>query len=227
MQVSGAKLSVTNADDLVEIRYTIVDSEVESGGHLCVGALAYLLSVMIEMCGSRCRAVSADLPIREPIDKTIFVRAFGKNLKFDCPEAVIRFGSVWMRKAPLCAKGDANSSDAAFLDDEMLESIQAACVRQSLQGVVPSITNIASQMGWSKRTLSRRLKERGTSFDEIRQKSIFGAAIRLLNDTDMSVTAIATSLGYAEIASFTRAFHSWTGYPPTQVRQKRNAPQEM
>ena len=227
MQVSGAKLSVAIANDLVEVRYTIIDSEVESGGHISVGGLAYVASVMIEMCGPRCRPVSADLPLREPAEKEIFIKCFGKKLKFDCPEAIVRFDEIWMRKAPLFWKGDDNPAKAALLHDELLEIIQTACVRQSLQGVVPSITDIASQMGWSKRTLSRRLKERGTSFDEIRQKSIFGAAIRLLNDTDMSVTAIATSLGYAEIASFTRAFHSWAGYPPTQVRQKRTARDEL
>jgi AraC-like DNA-binding protein len=72
----------------------------------------------------------------------------------------------------------------------------------------------------SQRTLQRRLRELGTSYqkllDEVRHRS----ARRLLADTDLAAGEIAFLLGFEELNSFTRAFTSWEGTTPNQWRAR-------
>ncbi|MGV9818549.1 helix-turn-helix domain-containing protein [Nocardia xishanensis] len=63
----------------------------------------------------------------------------------------------------------------------------------------------------SARTMSRRLNAEGSSFralvDEVRR----ARSEQLLGHTRMATEQIVTPLGYAESASFIRAFRRWNG----------------
>jgi AraC-like DNA-binding protein len=218
LQVSGAKFSVVAEGELAEIHYTVIDPDVLSGGHLICGALAYVCSIMVEMCGSACFPLSADLPLRAPPDKALFKKVFGPRIKFNSPQAVVRFDLRWLGRTPNLKRERSSIPGAFPVHSDTVESTQAACLRESLEGRVATSAHIARKMGCSKRTLSRRLSEKGTSFEHLRKEAIVSTAIRLLNDTDLSITEIGLALGYSEVAAFSRAFHSWTGRPPTHFR---------
>ena len=78
---------------------------------------------------------------------------------------------------------------------------------------------VADAIGLSDRTLHRRLAADGKTFamvnDGIKQKM----AERLLAESNISVAAVAQRLGYAEAASFSRAFSRWTGTAPGRWRR--------
>jgi AraC-like DNA-binding protein len=57
------------------------------------------------------------------------------------------------------------------------------------------------------------------------QKIRMDKAIRLLEDTDASVTEIAFTLGYSNLGSFTRAFKMYCDIPPQAVRASRQGEQ--
>ncbi|MFF2549606.1 helix-turn-helix domain-containing protein [Nocardia sp. NPDC058058] len=83
---------------------------------------------------------------------------------------------------------------------------------------VPDQAAVAAELFMSPRTLSRRLNAEATSFrallDEVRQM----LAEELLCHTEMTTEQVATRLGYAEAASFIRAFRRWRGCPPQEFR---------
>jgi AraC-like DNA-binding protein len=60
-----------------------------------------------------------------------------------------------------------------------------------------------------RRTLNRRLKTQGTTFQEIPDEVRFAAACQLLDTTGISLTDIAGSLGYADFAAF--RLRGWLG----------------
>ncbi|MEK1940941.1 MAG: AraC family transcriptional regulator [Pseudomonas sp.] len=81
---------------------------------------------------------------------------------------------------------------------------------------------VAQKLGLSERTLHRRLAGEGHSFQQLNEQIKKQLAKRMLNDARLDLNAIAHRLGYAEAASFSRAFSRWTGYPPSHW-QRHNA----
>jgi len=81
-----------------------------------------------------------------------------------------------------------------------------------------SVDDVARELGVSTRTLKRRLGEAGTSYSELLDEVRRQRALVLLRADALSVEETADRLGYAEPASFTRAFKRWTGKTPSAWR---------
>ena len=94
-----------------------------------------------------------------------------------------------------------------------------ACLLEILAGGDYSMTYVASILAISGRTLQRRLKEEGTSFQEVLDNLRADLARHYLSTTDYTSTEISFLLGYEEPNSFFRAFRTWTGQTPELVRQ--------
>ncbi|MEM9837589.1 MAG: AraC family transcriptional regulator ligand-binding domain-containing protein [Pseudomonadota bacterium] len=107
---------------------------------------------------------------------------------------------------------------AAMVDDSGLEQRVRLAVAQSLSEGVPAITDIASQLGMSGRTLQRRLSDKGTSFQGLVDLARRALAEALLQDTDYSLAEVAFLTGFAEQSGFTRAFKRWAGQTPRSYR---------
>jgi AraC-like DNA-binding protein len=78
---------------------------------------------------------------------------------------------------------------------------------------------VASKMlAVSRRTLSRRLAEEGTSFRAILDGVRREFACALLQDRSLSIADITFFLQYSEAAVFNRSFRRWTGQTPREFR---------
>ncbi|MEL6956664.1 MAG: AraC family transcriptional regulator ligand-binding domain-containing protein [Pseudomonadota bacterium] len=107
---------------------------------------------------------------------------------------------------------------AAMTDDTGLEQRVRIAVSQTLSEGVPGVTDIASQLGMSGRTLQRRLSDKGASFQGLVDLARRELAEQLLNDTDYSLAEVAFLTGFAEQSGFTRAFKRWAGQTPRSYR---------
>jgi AraC-like DNA-binding protein len=83
-----------------------------------------------------------------------------------------------------------------------------------------SCRTVAERLGLSERTLHRRLASEGHSFQQLNEQIKKQLAKRLLSDSRLDLNAIAQRLGYAEAASFSRAFSRWTGSPPSHWQRQ-------
>ena len=72
----------------------------------------------------------------------------------------------------------------------------------------------------SVRTLQRRLGEEGTSFAALVDEARHALSRELLGGTDLPLVEVASNLGFAEFATFSRAFKRWTGLAPGAYRQR-------
>jgi AraC-like DNA-binding protein len=73
---------------------------------------------------------------------------------------------------------------------------------------------IARELGRSRQTLYRRLKEEGTTFEQVLDQLRRRLAIRYIDREGLGVKQAAYRLGFSEPASFSRAFKRWTGRSP-------------
>ena len=85
-------------------------------------------------------------------------------------------------------------------------------------GVVPSMTMVASDLNMSERTARRHLEAEGTSFREIEQQVRRERAEALLAEPGLTLTEVATSLGYWSESGFVRAFRRWHDTTPGRWR---------
>jgi AraC-like DNA-binding protein len=81
------------------------------------------------------------------------------------------------------------------------------------------VSNVASRLGMSSRSLQRKLGAVGTSFQTELQIIRTRLAEHYLRGTDHSSAEISFLLGYDDPNSFIRAFHSWTGTTPEAMRR--------
>ncbi|OEY65984.1 AraC family transcriptional regulator [Marinobacter sp. X15-166B] len=81
-----------------------------------------------------------------------------------------------------------------------------------------SFETLAEQLHMSTHTVRRRLKDEGSSFQDIKDSLRRDRAQRLLEEQELSIQAIAEQLGFSESAAFARAFKKWTGLSPGAYR---------
>lgn len=81
-----------------------------------------------------------------------------------------------------------------------------------------SIDNVAAKLGCSRRTLQRRLGEKGKIFREIVELVRREMALQYMDNKGLNLSEIGFLLGFSELASFSRAFRRWTGKSPRAFR---------
>jgi AraC-like DNA-binding protein len=121
---------------------------------------------------------------------------------------------------PRTARTIADLVDAA-LPGPAPESLSRR-VADRLAATLPEGTNVhdvARALHLSSRTLQRRLEQEGTRFGEVLDGVRLDAARRLLADRSITLGDVAFRLGFADLATFSRAFKRWTGQPPGQWRR--------
>ena len=80
--------------------------------------------------------------------------------------------------------------------------------------------NIANSLGVSARTLSRRLAEEGTTYEEVVDQLRRSLALQYIKDPSISLGEMTWLLGYEGSTSFNHAFKRWTGHSPSAARQR-------
>jgi len=86
-----------------------------------------------------------------------------------------------------------------------------------------SVERLAQSLGWSVRTLQRRLAARGLSYSDLLGEVRKTLALNLLENPGLGIAQIAYCLGYSEVSTFNHAFRRWVGQPPRDYRKSRKA----
>ncbi|WP_029042441.1 AraC family transcriptional regulator [Cucumibacter marinus] len=117
----------------------------------------------------------------------------------------------------------ADKADALLAELEKEDSIRSRVEAELMPGLhkgEASIDAIASELGMSRATLYRRLKQEGTTFAEIADELRCRMASDYLAARKVSVNEAAYLVGFSEASSFVRAFRRWTGQTPAEYRNQ-------
>lgn len=108
------------------------------------------------------------------------------------------------------------------LEAQLAESTTLDRVSTVLIGSLPqgesSIEYVAKQLAMSKRTLQRKLSDENYSYQWVLKKVRQELADYYLQQTQLPIIEVSFLLGFQEANSFIRAYSSWTGTTPSQVR---------
>ena len=88
---------------------------------------------------------------------------------------------------------------------------------ESLRSGEATIGHVAKRFGMTERSLQRRLKDEGVSFNTVREDVRKQLARRYLDDK-LAIAEISFLLGFSEPSAFFRAFKRWTGMTPLEAR---------
>jgi len=91
-----------------------------------------------------------------------------------------------------------------------------------VQGEKPAIGTIARELSVSVRNLQNKLKEEGTSYQQLLDYARKEMAMKYLEDPEITLCDIAFLIGFSEQSAFNHAFKRWTGSTPKQYRKNSN-----
>ena len=86
-----------------------------------------------------------------------------------------------------------------------------------------SVEHLAQSLGWSVRTLQRRLAAQGLNYADLLAQVRKTLALNLLENPSLGIAQIAYCLGYSEVSTFNHAFRRWVGQAPRDYRNYRNS----
>jgi AraC-like DNA-binding protein len=192
--------------------------------HLIKGTVAFGYSVFSEISGIAPEFVHISLP--KPADVSAYRTAFPRaKLIFDSQH----YGLAYARHALDKPLPQAHAERRRELErglEEMWRLKQPDIREQVLRVLVPAVfsgthnlTTTARRLDLSPRALDRQLHAQGTTFRELLKAARFEMASQLLMDTQLTIEALAETLGYSEISAFTRFFTRLTGLSPTEWRK--------
>lgn len=148
------------------------------------------------------------------------LRAGAETDELDVPRAVWRLA---LRRRDSLLHGVLRVQADGMLARLVTETGAAARVRRVLAGRISrgdaTLEEIGRSLGWSPRSLQRRLQEEGTSYQEILDDVRREAAESYLRGSGLSCSEVGYLLGFSEPAAFTRAFKRWRGTTPLEFRR--------
>ncbi len=188
--------------------------------------LASIVQISREVASSPFRPEEVHIKHPAPDSVAEHEAYFGCRVHFGSDQDALRVSERALRTpnklgdAGIAGFFDAHlAAEVDKLDDSIgLDRRVHDLVSTSLSEGVPLLSEVASRLAMSGRTLQRRLAEQGASFQELVDESRRDLAKRLLRDTDFSLIEVAFMTGFSEQSALTRAFKRWVGCTPGAFR---------
>lgn len=111
---------------------------------------------------------------------------------------------------------------AAELSQRHSWALRVTAILRNNPGQLWTLDDIAASLHLSGRTLIRRLKEEGRSFQQLLDEEQKRLALIYLENPRHTVESTAAALGYHDVSTFRRAFKRWFGAPPSEYLARRH-----
>ena len=110
---------------------------------------------------------------------------------------------------------------AAQLEQRSSFSQRVTGVLRNNPGHLWTLEDVARSLHLSSRTLIRRLKEEGSSYQQLLDAEQQRLARIYLDNPRHTVESVAAALGYHDVSTFRRAFKRWFGVPPSEYQGRQ------
>jgi AraC-like DNA-binding protein len=228
LHVRGAVISFEEVDDEAFLGYSIYQPDVEAYEQIADGAVAIAYNILRKLCGPNWSPTDVNFAHRKPADVRPYQQFFKASLKFDAERNGVLFSAKWLQQPVLGADTELHRLLQKQIDQiethcsgDFVEQVQRV-LHTSLFTQKTTADHIAALFSLHPRTLHRRLKANGTSFQQLVDNVRFEIARQSLENSSLEVTQIAAMLHYADPSAFTRAFRRWSGTTPALWRKQNH-----
>ncbi len=153
-------------------------------------------------------------------------RHFAAHVKFRQPFAGLYFDTADLLTPVADADPQILQLATFFIENQfparavpMATRVRTAVAR-SIENRDCTSDHIAALLGVPLRTLQRRLRDEGTTFEAIRDEVRREMALQCLTRSRVPLSQVAEILGYAETSAFSRSCHRWFSASPRQLRKQ-------
>jgi AraC-like DNA-binding protein len=183
-----------------------------------------LTKLIDQVAGTPIEHVRVNFPYAQPLHHNSYKKYLRAHVTFGTDVASISIPDVYLARLSPFADP---TLEAAAINVLCRDAIAFATsddgnhVRHILRlqpGPETSLGAVAATINVSTRTLGRRLRDTGTTFQELRDEARRSQAHHLLTTTDLKVEQISHRLGYSDSANFGRACRRWFGRSPGNYR---------
>lgn len=225
----GATATLSVEGEQARLGYSVHLSGVQALAQIYDLAIAVICQIMRRLCGAGWSPTEVLLARRTPREITPYRRFFRAPLRFDMPQSAVCFPAHCL-SYPIASADPLLHRHLKQVASELqagrqrsLRSALQLLMRHALTGGKCRAELLARELGMHERTLHRRLRLEGTTFRRELEGLRHETARRLLADTDMPLSRMATALGYSDTTAFIRAFKRWSGQPPSEWRRDHGA----
>jgi len=219
---SGGLAFMTKCAAIVDVGYAVYYPGIEHPEQIYDYALAATASCIRELAGTAWAPSEVFIPHSRPARAMEYRTRFRVLPRFDSELCALRFPTYWLNTAIAGASSQrrraalqsADRVGEADLLDRVNRGLRTLLLRGSSSG-----DDLARMLSMHRRTLNRRLQDRGTTFQRVLDDIRFEAARQFLSYSHLPLDDIAAALGYAGISPFMRTFHRWSGVTPGQWRR--------
>ncbi len=218
-------LDLRHRPDEVELALVpyAAETQPQRFGHMLILKLAH--GLLSWLSGSETPVDTVRFSFPRPEFAADYAVVFPCSVEFDAPHTSILFDTRRFRSPITRSPAEAS----LFLERAPLDWIftgsrahtHSLRVRAFLYGATwqtCQLTDAARALKMTPRTLNRRLKDEGTSFQDIKDALRRDIAIRALQQGTASIEEVAFDTGFSAPANFHRAFRKWTGRTPGSYR---------
>jgi AraC-like DNA-binding protein len=226
----GAVIYLLPQADQVLFGYAVYHPGVEGSAQIYDGAATAAFNILRNLVPAQdLNLLEVQISRHAPTDATAYQRYFGTRIRFGTEQTGVVFPASWLAR-PL-AKSDPARRKAleeqvevfwAVGEFDLIARSRRALRLGLLTGSV-SGEQLSARLAIPRRTLHRRLKAQGHSFQTILDETRFELARQLLANTRLPMAEIGFILRYAEQAVFTHAFFRWAGETPSDWRARHVA----
>ena len=227
---TGGAVYLMRADRDVVLGYGVYDLSVRASPQIYDMVLAVGCNLIAELTRGALGPEEILVSRTVPIDPTPYQRLGRCPVRFGQNQTglLLRASSLDYRlpEANRDLHGRALAGLASALD--MSRGEMSVRVRHLLRPLLlmeqGRMEDVAERLGLHSRTMRRRLREEGTTFEAIKDEVRYAAARELLLLGALSITDVAVTLNYATASSFVHAFRRWSGVSPGLWRSEASRP---
>ncbi len=172
------------------------------------------------------RPLAAEFIFPPPVCELPYQKAFDCPLRFGQPVTRLLLADTDLA-TPLPSRSPAMLALHERLMDEQLSHLGSSTVSNKVREQVmqrlghgePRRDDIAAFLALTDRTLQRRLRAEGTSYQQLLDEARCELARKYLAQDKLPLSAMADLLGFGDQSNFFRACKRWFGVPPGEYRK--------